>query len=249
MTSPLGIGVIAIVGSLLAFIYFLFQPSLMNLRSEQMKVEEAEASENATETPLFDFIQGVLDRMGWRGFTEDQLAQAGIKVGRNSLIAIALLIAASTFLIVQVSSGSLFLAILLGAASTFSVSMYIRMRTAKRKAKFNRQMAETMTLLSSALKSGMNVPTGMANVATEMEEPMGEELARIVNESRLGRDMVNAMLETADRMESDDFKWVTEAISIQRESGGRPRLPGPWPGGHAQRGPQRGAGPRPRAGR
>ena len=221
MTSPLGIGIIAITGALAAFVYVLFQPDLIKLRSEQMKVEEAGGEAAAKETPVFDFLQGILERFGWKGFSENQLAEAGIKVGRNSMLAIALLVAASVFLVVQVISGSLFLSVLLGAASTLSVSFYVKSRTAKRKAKFNRQMAESMTLLSSALKSGMNVPTAMANVATEMEEPMGEELARVVNETRLGRDMVEAMFETAERMESDDFKWVTEAIAIQRESGGR----------------------------
>lgn len=221
MTSPLGIGIIAITGALAAFVYVLFQPDLIKLRSEQMKVEEAGGEAAAKETPVFDFLQGILERFGWKGFSENQLAEAGIKVGRNSMLAIALLVAASVFLVVQVISGSLFLSVLLGAASTLSVSFYVKSRTAKRKAKFNRQMAESMTLLSSALKSGMNVPTAMANVATEMEEPMGEELARVVNETRLGRDMVGAMFETAERMESDDFKWVTEAIAIQRESGGR----------------------------
>lgn len=220
MTSPLGIGIVAIVMALVAFIYALFQPDLLKLRSEQMKAEE-QGTATTQETPVFDLIQRVLDRFGWKGFTEDQLAQAGIKVGRNSMIAIALLVAASTFLVAQVLSRNLFLSLILGATSTVGVSFYVRSRTAKRKAKFNRQMAESMTLLSSALKSGMNVPTAMASVATEMEEPMGEELARVVNEARLGRDMVNAMHETADRMESDDFKWVTEAIAIQRESGGR----------------------------
>lgn len=220
MTSPLGIGIIAIVASLVAFIYVLFQPDLIILRSEQMRVEEQDESVKP-DTPVFDLIQNVMDRLGWKGFTENQLAQAGIKVGRNSMIAIALLVAASVFLVVQVGSGNLFFAFVAGAASTFGVSAYVRIRTSKRKEKFNRQMSEAMTLLSSALKSGMNVPTAMANVATEMEEPMGEELARVVNEARLGRDMVNAMHETAERMESDDFRWVTDAIAIQRESGGR----------------------------
>ncbi len=50
---------------------------------------------------------------------------------------------------------------------------------------------------------------------------MGEELARIVNETRLGRDLIEGMKDTAERMESADFMWVTEAVAIQRESGGR----------------------------
>lgn len=222
MNSPLGIGLIAITGALLAFVYVLFQPDLVKLRSEQMKTEEsAEGISKDSSTPIFDLIDKVMDRFGFKGFSEEQLAQAGIKIGSTSMIAIALLVAMGLFVTVQIVTSSLFLALVALAGSPFLVRMYVSMRVSRRKAKFNEQMAEAMTLLSSALKSGMNVPSAMANTATEMDAPMGEELARIVNESRLGRDMVEAMHETAERMESADFKWVTDAVAIQRESGGR----------------------------
>ena len=222
MTSSLGLGVIAITVAVVLFAYVMLQPELVNLRSEQMKAEEKKLADGeAQETHILDAISNFLGRLGWKGFSEDQLSQAGIKVGSNSMVAIMLLVAAGTFLVFEVLTRSLFFSMLLAVASTFGVSFYVKSRTAKRKAKFNRQMGEAMTLLSSALKSGMNVPTAMANTAAEMDEPMGEELARIVNESRLGRDMVSAMFETAERMESDDFKWITEAVAIQRESGGR----------------------------
>lgn len=222
MTSSLGIGIIAIVMALVAFTYVLLQPELAKLRSEQLRAEElADKAQMETSTPVFDLIDKVMDRFGLKGFSEQQLAQAGIKVGSTSMVAITLLTAMSVFTITQVVTRSLFLALVAAVLSPFIVRMYVSVLTSRRKEKFNKQMADAMTLLSSALKSGMNVPSALANVAVEMDAPMGEELARIVNETRLGRDMVAAMFETADRMESDDFKWVTEAVAIQRESGGR----------------------------
>ena len=49
---------------------------------------------------------------------------------------------------------------------------------------------------------------------------MGEELARAVNESRLGRPLPDALATTADRMQSKDFDWVAQAIGINAETGG-----------------------------
>lgn len=222
MISPLGIGVMAITMAVVAFSYAVLQPELAKLRSEEMRAEAAQRGvPTESNTPVFDFIERTMDRFGLRGFTEAQLAQAGIKTGATSMMAIVLLVMAGAFLLVQVIFQSLFLSFVAVVFSPFFVRMWVSMRTTKRKAKFNEQMAEAMTLLSSALKSGMNVPTALANTATEMDAPMGEELARIVNETRLGRDMVQAMRETAERMGSDDFLWVTEAVAIQRESGGR----------------------------
>lgn len=222
MTNTLGIGLISIGLAFVAFVYFLFQPDLIKLRSEQMKAEERALGQVGDEsTPVFDLINGVMDRFGWKGFSEELLAEAGIKSSRNSMLAAALLVAMLLFALVLVLTGSVFLGLLAGIGGPFLVRAYVSSKVSRRKAKFSKQMSEAMTLFSSALKSGMNVPTALANVATEMEAPMGEEIARIVNETRLGRDLIVTMKETSERMESDDFLWVTEAIAIQRESGGR----------------------------
>lgn len=222
MTPYLSIGLVAIACSVVAFAYALLQPELSGLRSEQMRDEMRVDGKRVKEsTPVYDLIDRVLKSLGWKPFTEDELALAGIKSSVNAVVAATLLVAFAAFAAGMLLTGSLFFSVILMVAAPFLVKLYVSAKTGRRRAKFNLQMAETMTLFSSALKSGMNVPNALANVATEMQAPMGEELARIVNETRLGRDLVQGMRDTATRMESDDFLWVTEAVAIQRESGGR----------------------------
>lgn len=219
-----GVAIVLIACSLVALTYALLQPDLAALRSEQMRAQataEIGPEVKTGSTPVFDLIDRVLGTFGWKPYTEDQLTQAGIKSGVNSVVAWTLLVAIGAFAVGQIVFSSIFMALILAVVSPFGVRMYVRLRTNKRRAKFDKQMADTMTLFSSALKSGMNVPTALANVAQEMEAPMGEELARIVNETRLGRDLIEGMLETAERMDSKDFAWVSEAVAVQRESGGR----------------------------
>jgi tight adherence protein B len=57
-------------------------------------------------------------------------------------------------------------------------------------------------------------------VSREAESPTAEEFARVVNQTRLGRDLNAALDETAIRMGSEDFSWVAQAIGIHREVGG-----------------------------
>ena len=57
-------------------------------------------------------------------------------------------------------------------------------------------------------------------MSTEAEEPTSEEFARIINETRVGRELGDALDEAAPRMSSEDFVWVTQAIAINREVGG-----------------------------
>jgi tight adherence protein B len=57
-------------------------------------------------------------------------------------------------------------------------------------------------------------------VSQEADSPTAEEFARVVNETRVGRDLTDALDELAARMASDDFSWISQAIAIHREVGG-----------------------------
>lgn len=222
MTSMLAIGVVSILVAVIMFGYVLLQPDLASLRSEQMKAEALLDGPPPTEsTPVYGLIARVLGTFGLKPFDEDELALAGIRSTVNAMVATTLLIAFGAFAAGLALTGSFFFALILLLGAPFLVKMYVGFKTSRRRDKFARQMGETMTLFSSALKSGMNVPSALGSVAAEIDAPMGEELARIVNETRLGRDLIDGMMDTAERMDSPDFKWVTEAVAIQRESGGR----------------------------
>ena len=54
----------------------------------------------------------------------------------------------------------------------------------------------------------------------EAESPTAEEFARVVNETRIGRDLNDSLERSAERMRSEDFNWVAQAIAIHREVGG-----------------------------
>ncbi|MCL3838785.1 type II secretion system F family protein [Aeromicrobium duanguangcaii] len=222
MTSFLAIGVVFILISVVALGYALLQPDLASLRSEQMKVAVAhEGAAVEKSTPVYDLIERFLKTFGIKPFSEEELDLAGIKSNVTAVVATTLLIAFLAFAGTLALTTSLFFAIVVMLVAPMSVKVYVGWKTGRRRTAFSAQMAEAMTLLSSALKSGMNVPNALGSVASEMEAPMGEELARIVNETRLGRDLIAGMRDTSARMESEDFLWVTEAVAIQRESGGR----------------------------
>jgi tight adherence protein B len=57
-------------------------------------------------------------------------------------------------------------------------------------------------------------------VSRDTEEPTSVEFSRVVNETRVGRDVNRALEEVAERTGSKDFGWVVQAIAIHREVGG-----------------------------
>lgn len=90
----------------------------------------------------------------------------------------------------------------------------------RRRKKFTDQLAETLQVLSGTLRAGHGLSQGIDTIAREAESPTSEEIRRLSIEVRLGRDLVDALKSLADRMESDDFRWVAQAIEIQRDVGG-----------------------------
>ena len=61
---------------------------------------------------------------------------------------------------------------------------------------------------------------GVEAVSQEVDDPMGQELRRVVTEARLGRPLEESLDDAAERMASPDFEWAVMAIRIQREVGG-----------------------------
>ena len=55
---------------------------------------------------------------------------------------------------------------------------------------------------------------------TTRRRPPAEEYRRVLTETRLGRDLTEALYAVAERMDSEDFEWVVGAIDINRTTGG-----------------------------
>jgi tight adherence protein B len=100
------------------------------------------------------------------------------------------------------------------------VKVVLSRRTRQRRAAFSDQLEQTLQIISSGLRAGHSIPHALDATSREADAPMGPELARIVNENRLGRDLIEAMRQTAVRMDNEDFAWVSDAVSIQRDTGG-----------------------------
>ena len=77
-----------------------------------------------------------------------------------------------------------------------------------------------LQLLGTTLRSGFSILQGLTTVSQQLSDPIGKDMRHVVAEARLGRSLVDALSEVAQRVRSDDFEWVVTAIGIQREVGG-----------------------------
>ena len=89
-----------------------------------------------------------------------------------------------------------------------------------RTATFTAQLPDMLQLLGTTLRSGFSILQGLTTVSQQLADPIGKEMRHVVAEARLGRPLVDALNEVAQRVHSEDFEWVVTAIGIQREVGG-----------------------------
>ena len=91
---------------------------------------------------------------------------------------------------------------------------------ARRRAAFADQLDDALQLIASSLRAGHSLLRALDSVADEAESPAREEFARVVNETKVGRNLGRTLEEAAQRNRSDDFHWAAQAIAIHRDVGG-----------------------------
>jgi tight adherence protein B len=147
------------------------------------------------------------------------LERAGIAMALPDLV---LLTGLATVVLGALGSvvGGVLLAVVPVALVPLGTKGVIGFRRGRRQAAFADQLDDSLQLMASSLRAGHSLLRAVDAVSTEAAAPTSEEFARIVNETRVGRDLADALDEVAERMGSDDFRWVAQAIAIHREVGG-----------------------------
>lgn len=118
-------------------------------------------------------------------------------------------------------SGFGLLGILLGGVVGFAIPyLYLSIRVSSRRKEFDSVLAETLTLVAGSLSAGHSIQQAFDTVVRESDGVMRDELGRALAEARLGVPFEDALTHVAERMDSEDFRWVVMAITVQREIGG-----------------------------
>jgi len=167
-----------------------------------------------------ELTEKVAENQGFLGRTEETLEQANLPFkAAEALTFYAASIAVSLMLAFLFRGDLLFAGIilLLGIAAPL---VTVKFMATRRRKKFVAQLPDTLTLLAGTLKAGYSFMQGLESVSKETEDPMGEELRKVVTEAQLGRPVEEALDMSAERMTSDDYAWAIMAVKIQREVGG-----------------------------
>ncbi len=106
------------------------------------------------------------------------------------------------------------------ALGALGPSAVLRFLAKRRHNRFERQMPDILMLVASSLSTGFSLMQALDACATDAPEPASKEFSRVMAETRIGIDVEDALERMAERMDSDNMRWTSMAIRIQRSVGG-----------------------------
>jgi len=193
-----------------------------SLASDAVVVDDSSGAERAFDS-VREAAVGVATRAVERtestGKIDEKLDRAGIIMRAGEFVALVVAVALGAavlgYLLLGAVGGALGLLVPLLGANAF-----LGFKADRRNRKFGDQLSDALQIMSGSLRSGFGVGQAIDTVAEEMDDPLGAEFRRAILETRLGRDIEDALDGIAKRVQNEDFEWVVDAMRINRQVGG-----------------------------
>ncbi|MEY8842619.1 type II secretion system F family protein [Cribrihabitans sp. XS_ASV171] len=106
------------------------------------------------------------------------------------------------------------------AIGVSAVYMWVNSKAKKRMTMLEEQLPDAVELMVRSLRVGHPFVSAIQIVAKESEDPIATEFGIIADESAYGRDVGEALKEMAERLDMQDLRFLSVAVTIQQQSGG-----------------------------
>lgn len=167
-------------------------------------------------------VVALAQKLGGWGKIENlqrRLLQADIYWHPGTFLSLAGLLACTAFILVSSQVGvtaALPAGIFLGYLPFF----FVRVKRNRKTRIIEKQMPETMELLSRSMRAGHALPSAIELASKEVSNPLGGEMRIVFEEQRLGLGMNDALKRLGERVASQDLQYFITAVMLQTETGG-----------------------------
>lgn len=185
---------------------------LLGRKRPQQTTTLATATDFAT-----DQIGKILEKRG-RGLP-GQLELAGIRMKASDVVLLTFAAAMAAGAGTMLAAGPLIglvVALIIPVAGQVALGFLV----GRRKRAFAEQLDSTLQMMAASLRAGYSLLQAVQAMGAEADSPTRDEFSRVLNETRIGRPLNDSLIEVSNRMGSEDFNWVAQAIAINREVGG-----------------------------
>lgn len=167
-------------------------------------------------------FRGVDRKLRETGFgkrVELKLSATGLDLTPGEFLVYMLATVAAFWLLATSLLASFFgpIAALIALWSAFA---FLNWQRQKRIEKFINQLPELSRILANATQAGLALRMALAMAAEELEEPAGEELAKVANALDVGHSIDDALGELAERLPSRELVVLVTTLVLSNRSGG-----------------------------
>lgn len=165
-------------------------------------------------------IDALLSRQAIIRRLKQLLAQADLSISLEKFLVMMLILAFFGGIIaVQISEWAP--AALIGALGAGAIPVLVVLRKKRQRlAAFEKNFADSLDILTAALRAGLAFSAAVQVVAEESPEPVSKEFSLVFEENRLGLDMKEALRNLAHRVDCPELRMFVTAVILQRETGG-----------------------------
>lgn len=211
------LGIAALAGALLLAGLIVLVPAAVRLRLAPPSRGTGRSILDSLTSRATGSAQRFADRRA--GFLARRLEDAGVSMSSGEFIVASIGVGFAALVGATLLS-NLFGGLVMAALVVGGAWMWLGHLVDKRQKAFAAQLPETLQLLASNLRVGHGTVQSLKNVADETADPTAEELHRVLTEQRLGIELDESLAAMAIRIDSDEFRWVAQAIAINRQLGG-----------------------------
>jgi tight adherence protein B len=167
-----------------------------------------------------DALNLVLARSARTDHLTEDLARADLKLKSSEWVLGVLGAGVAVGLLATLRFGTV-LAFLPSPVAVWFISGFVlRFLQARRKRAFDKQLGDTIILLSNALKAGYSFAQAVSTVSKSANPPIADEFSRATREMALGISVDDALNHMVKRNVSEDFDLMVTAVQIHRVVGG-----------------------------
>jgi len=164
---------------------------------------------------LFSLPAGLWTRL------EAAFAATGNRVGLPELVATGIGAAVVTGFATRLMGFNPVLMIGLGVAAAASAPRFLlRFAQIRYQRRFLDAFPDALDLIVRAVKAGLPALDAIELASREVAAPVGTEFQKVLDDTRIGVTMANALNHAADRIRVPDFRFFVASIVLQRRTGG-----------------------------
>ena len=148
-------------------------------------------------------------------------AAAGSRVGLPELVSTGIAAAAVTGFAVRFMGFNTVLVIgLSGAAAASAPRFLLRFAQLRYQRRFLDVFPDAIDLIVRAVKAGLPALDAIELAAREIAAPVSTEFKKVLDDTRIGVPIADALNHAADRIRVPDFRFFVASIVLQRRTGG-----------------------------